>query len=283
MPRPVTDLDAYRLQVELWLASGNTYPQVADLLKETFDVDISDRTLRRRLAEWGIRSQIKRDKSEEVDKKLRARIEELYADSTVKDDMALPILNGEGFVLSISQLARLRREMDLLKRVPTASQPANHADILRERKRLRRMKQRRLKKGLPWPPVEGIPPPVSSADTPELVEQDHVDSADMIDSPTPPASTPEEEHVTVPLSYLRELERKAAILDAQPSTLQNGAGAASQYPVRSTRPSNARHIPGLLRGHTFQPSLTTQTSAPTHYPSHHPSLDPSLGYSSYPT
>lgn len=101
MVRPRIDLEGYREDIHAWFLAGHTYDQVLAQLRVE-GVDISPATLNRRLKLRGISMHPRRDRSEEVDSRLRARICELYEKHQISDAKTLEILqNVDGFELSL--------------------------------------------------------------------------------------------------------------------------------------------------------------------------------------
>jgi hypothetical protein len=102
---------------------------------------VEQKTIRRRLQEWGITRRTKVDDTPQ----LRARIAILFYNCCLSDKNILNILQQEGYSISSWSLIRIRKEMGIKRRID----PQNLEEADRE---LLELVQRELDKGT----IEGL-------------------------------------------------------------------------------------------------------------------------------
>lgn len=110
--RKPQDLEPYRAYIVEQVMGGITIESVVKMLKENFEVEISRRTLCRRLNEWDCRQNIQLVWSEG----LLERLNELYFHESFNNDMILKQLVDEGFVLSKWHVVQLEHTIGIYRR-----------------------------------------------------------------------------------------------------------------------------------------------------------------------
>jgi hypothetical protein len=111
--RPSQDLFHLKDIIVEQYQSGLTYSDIRTYLRNECSLEISERTLKRRLQEWNVYRNSRNDDSPV----LRARITVLFFECCLKDDDILYILKTEGYSLNKRGLQRLRKKIGLLRRV----------------------------------------------------------------------------------------------------------------------------------------------------------------------
>jgi Clr5 domain len=114
MPRSTVDINAYREEI-IRFRSQKTAVEIVQYLQTTYDLSISERTLNRRLKEWGI--SVYTTKS--VDSDLLNRIRELFF-LGLNDTQILRTLKIEDHTITLRGVERLRiKELNLKRRLRT--------------------------------------------------------------------------------------------------------------------------------------------------------------------
>ena len=109
MVRPQIDLDTYKDEITTLFNQQNTNQAICLELAQRYSIDITQRTLARRLQQWGLR----RLPSKTFDNKaLCERIRSLVYDN-LSDQEILPMLHREGYQISSITLRRLRQQLGL--------------------------------------------------------------------------------------------------------------------------------------------------------------------------
>ena len=125
MPRPSISLDEHRDRILEWSRNGTTIADMHRILLEDFHVSITERTLKNRLRDWRITKNIRADNNDEF----HNRVTDLYL-LRLSDKEIVRILKGEGHNITISSLIRIRKKLDLRKRVEANEKEAADADML---------------------------------------------------------------------------------------------------------------------------------------------------------
>ena len=113
MPRPAKNLDSHQKEItELFLNNFST-EEIASHLLSSYNVQVSTKTLKRRLADWDIKKRVKTEDSSQ----LRARIATLFFECCAEDNEILYILDQEGYTIGKTGLKRLRKELGLIRRI----------------------------------------------------------------------------------------------------------------------------------------------------------------------
>jgi hypothetical protein len=106
-------LDQYREVITENYLGGVDAEDLALLLLEKYQVEVSVRTIQRRLQDWGVKKLVRVVYSQE----LRLAIISLYFEFRANDVVMLHILHSRGFKIAECSLYRLRRSMGLKRRV----------------------------------------------------------------------------------------------------------------------------------------------------------------------
>jgi hypothetical protein len=110
--RKSLDLEPYRKYIVEQIMGGTEVKRVAEILRENFEVKVSERTLYRRFSEWDCRQNIRLVWSE----RLLERLNELYFNESFNNDMILKQLLDEGFVLSKWHVVQLEHTVGIYRR-----------------------------------------------------------------------------------------------------------------------------------------------------------------------
>ncbi|KAB8212699.1 hypothetical protein BDV33DRAFT_211000 [Aspergillus novoparasiticus] len=140
MRRPI-DLSQYKEIIISRFQDDVSAESIADYLLSTFRVKVTEKTIRRRLLEWGVSRRTYLEDTPE----LRARIAGLYYNFCFSDKEILDALKQEGYPVTSWNLASLRRKMGLKRKVDLLSR--DEAD-----KALLEIVQKELDKG----EIEGL-------------------------------------------------------------------------------------------------------------------------------
>lgn len=125
--RPVVDLALYRFQIEEWRQHEyQTIGEICARLSEEYSIEVSQRTLKRRLHSWEITIQSRTEETQE----LRNRIVALFCDHVLNDHFILLHLHSEGYTITANALKRIRLELGLYRR-QTREQSADRIRQLR--------------------------------------------------------------------------------------------------------------------------------------------------------
>ncbi|KAJ5939169.1 phosphotransferase enzyme family protein [Penicillium verhagenii] len=112
MPTPIIEIEQHRDQIIELLQQGQTQNEILDVLRNTYNLTLSDQTLKRRLRLWGL-SQPRPD-TDALDRRLPELIR-LHQHNT---DEILKILRAEGVPASRFSLKRARKRLGLRLRFP---------------------------------------------------------------------------------------------------------------------------------------------------------------------
>ena len=108
------DLNLYREEIADLLYSGKTISDLVKYLKDTYEVEISICTLKRRLRTWHITVR----PSAQDTSALRDRISELFFNG-LDEQQLLRTLQQEGYQTGKYSLVRIRKELGLKRRLRT--------------------------------------------------------------------------------------------------------------------------------------------------------------------
>src|SRR5271169_362060 len=111
--RTTIDLQLYKAQIISWFEDENkTLEEIADLIKSSYDVQVTTKTVQRRLKSWGIskRPWVR------VTAELRARIAYFFCGLGFTDDEIVHAFECEGVQISKRCLVRIRCELGLWRR-----------------------------------------------------------------------------------------------------------------------------------------------------------------------
>lgn len=115
-PRVILD-DSYKLVVTLYIQSGLTSDGISTSLFNAFGINVSTRTIDRKLRSWNITRRTRTEESEA----LLSRIQVLFSNNGLSDEEMLQVLVREGFQVGPTGLRRVRRALGLVRRT-------NHAE-----------------------------------------------------------------------------------------------------------------------------------------------------------
>lgn len=108
MPRAKIDLDPYKDEILALIALKKTNAEIIRYLHDSYQTQLADHTLRRRLKEWNISIR----KWTQDTPALRDRITSLFFNG-LNDDQLYRALQTEGYQLGARALPRLRYELGL--------------------------------------------------------------------------------------------------------------------------------------------------------------------------
>jgi hypothetical protein len=112
--RTTIDLVPYKAQIITWFQDENkTLDEITHLLRSTYEISATSRTIKRRLKDWGI---TKRTRVENT-AVLRARIAYMFCMLGFTDNEMLHALKIEGYQIGRTSLVRIRREQRLWRRL----------------------------------------------------------------------------------------------------------------------------------------------------------------------
>lgn len=129
---PRIDIDSYKDEITTLFQQEHNAESICNILQQRYIIEISPRTLARRLKDWGLRRYAPKTIDNEA---LHDRIRTLVFDCQT-DEKILRVLHREGFQLSLITLRRLRLQLGLRLRTddPEARsiQAQEIANIIRE-------------------------------------------------------------------------------------------------------------------------------------------------------
>lgn len=134
--RPSISLVPYKDTIIAKFQDGTSAAAISEFLFHNFQIRVEQKTIRRRLREWGITRRTKVDDTPQ----LRARIAILFYNCCLSDKNILNILQQEGYSISSWSLIRIRKEMGIKRRI----EPQNLEEADRE---LLGLVQKELDKG----------------------------------------------------------------------------------------------------------------------------------------
>ena len=120
MPRQTINLEAFKPQIEQWLADGLTADEMRRNLWREGGIQISSKTFSRRLREWNI--YVKQPYMNDIES-LKKRVRELFEEGQLTDVQAVAQLKREGFDVRAKTYQKMRKEMGLYKRSLEAFKP----------------------------------------------------------------------------------------------------------------------------------------------------------------
>lgn len=109
--RPRIELDDLKDYVGDLYLQGQTQDHILAQLNKILSRTLSDRTLKRRLKEWGFTKKIRTEDSSQ----LRQRVYDLFYEYGLNDDTMLDVLTKEGFIVAKRALVKIRKDMGIFK------------------------------------------------------------------------------------------------------------------------------------------------------------------------
>lgn len=125
--RPTIDLTTHQLELCALVHEGLTYEQIAAFLRETYQISVTARTLKRRFRIWGVQKRV----PTEVTDAAKKRIQVLFFEVGLEDAEMLTVLKNEGFNIGKYTLVRLRFELGLRRRVRGVEQCQEADQLIR--------------------------------------------------------------------------------------------------------------------------------------------------------
>jgi Clr5 domain len=131
------NLDLYKDEIIQLYRNCPSTEDIPPCLLRRHDIQVSVKTIKRRLTEWGISKRIRTDDSP----RLRGRISTLFFECCASDKEILYILNQEGYQIGEWGLRSIRKQLGLNRRVSRFNR--EEAD-----RRLRKVVRAELNEGL---------------------------------------------------------------------------------------------------------------------------------------
>ncbi|KAJ5788189.1 hypothetical protein N7457_003179 [Penicillium paradoxum] len=126
--RPRVDLEPYKPEIIELFEKKMKSDDICKHLKRQHDIQISARTLTKRLQLWGVKKKVESNTSNEA---LHARIKNLFFDVGLSDQDIVTVLHDEGYDVSHRTLRRLRHRLGIRLRLDSpAQQQAQVQEIL---------------------------------------------------------------------------------------------------------------------------------------------------------
>ena len=119
---PAVDIEPYRDEIISLSQTGASSKAISDSLRSTYSLNISPRTIHRRLETWGIVPS-----TSAKDTALHDRLRTLIFQLSLSDQQILPILQTEGYKISNRTIRRLRNQLGIHRRVVSAEGKADRA------------------------------------------------------------------------------------------------------------------------------------------------------------
>ncbi|KAF2755423.1 hypothetical protein EJ05DRAFT_512938 [Pseudovirgaria hyperparasitica] len=110
-PRKYDYLDNYQTEIIALYTDNTTVSQLMVYLQEKHGITVPDRSIKRRLRDWGIYKHRRKVQTDEI----KDRIQGFWDEGLLDDDMT-KILKDEGYPMSKGSVRRLRTEMGLKRR-----------------------------------------------------------------------------------------------------------------------------------------------------------------------
>ncbi|OQE42257.1 hypothetical protein PENCOP_c004G04275 [Penicillium coprophilum] len=117
--RPRVDLEPYKAEILGLFEKKTKNDDICKHLKRQHDIQISPRTLTKRLQLWGVKKKLTNNASNEA---LHARIKNLFFDVGLTDQEIITVLHDEGYDVSLRTLRRLRHRLGIRLRLDSPTQ-----------------------------------------------------------------------------------------------------------------------------------------------------------------
>ncbi|CAG8199981.1 unnamed protein product [Penicillium salamii] len=126
--RPRVDLEAQKAEIIGLFENKMSSADICKHLKAQHDIQISSRTMTKRLQRWGVKEKKENNTSNQV---LHARIKHLFFEVGLSDQEIITVLHDEGYEVSQRTLRRLRHQLGIRLRLDSpAQQQAQVQEIL---------------------------------------------------------------------------------------------------------------------------------------------------------
>ena len=116
--RPKINLEPYKDQIIQWMQGGHTAIEIRERLYNEHSLIVSKSTYSRILYKWHLRTPMSREAYTDSPL-LRRRIVFIFRYLHLTDKAAFELLESEGFNIGPQRMRRLRRDMGLMKQVPS--------------------------------------------------------------------------------------------------------------------------------------------------------------------
>ena len=113
MTSSTINLNSYREEVVELFQNNVSTEEIASHLSRNYNIQITFKTVKRRLTLWGVKKQIWNDDSSQ----LQARISALFFECCAEDKEILYILKKEGYQISKWSLKNLQQKLELRQQV----------------------------------------------------------------------------------------------------------------------------------------------------------------------
>jgi hypothetical protein len=127
MPYPLVDLASHREKIESLLHDGYNQKQVIVWLKDNCGITTTTRTLRKRLANWGLRTSLTQAQRDQVERVVCEQYKLNRTDRMIQTVLARP-QNG-GLVVPLHVLSRIRRMAGIKRRHTIEAKAAGRAEL----------------------------------------------------------------------------------------------------------------------------------------------------------
>ncbi|KAJ6168622.1 hypothetical protein N7497_001465 [Penicillium chrysogenum] len=117
--RPRVDLKPYKAEIIGLYEKKMKSDDICKHMKRQHDIQISARTLTKRLQLWGVKKKMENNSSNEA---LHARIKNLFFDVGLTDQEIVTVLHDEGYDVSARTLRRLRHQLGIRLRLDSPTQ-----------------------------------------------------------------------------------------------------------------------------------------------------------------
>lgn len=122
--RPSIDLSFLKDVIISQFQNGMTAADISSYIYTNYEVNVEQKTIRRRLLHWGVRKRLRTNDTPQ----LRARIAVLFYQCCLTDHDILNALKKEGYSVSTTALVRIRKELGMKRRInPGDADAADHA------------------------------------------------------------------------------------------------------------------------------------------------------------
>lgn len=111
--RPSIDLSPYKDTIISLFQSDMTAEDISAYLCTKYAVNVEQKTIRRRLLQWGVRKRVRTDDTPQ----LRARIAVLFYQGFLPEHTILTALRSEGYSINARALARIQKRLGMKQRI----------------------------------------------------------------------------------------------------------------------------------------------------------------------
>jgi hypothetical protein len=113
MPRPTIDLEPYKAEINVLYQRNEPVAVIQDYPKESFDLQLSKRTLESHFQEWGL---LHRDHTVSINTNIQAWIKVLFFQVGLEDKDIIHVLHQEEVTLASCTLRCMRKSLGLVRR-----------------------------------------------------------------------------------------------------------------------------------------------------------------------